>query len=312
MAQKQWIGGTGSQPWSTAGNWSPSGVPANGDDVSILVGTSNIDSGLNQSAVTLNSLTIGSGFTGTIGAAGDTGAYLQINTPSLLVLSAPSAGGFLSGGFTRFKWDAGAATDFVAVVKTTGNGADPGRGALQVKGGTAASKMYVTGGTVDLAAKPGETGTLAELDVTGGTVVCGSGLTCPTIIQNGSASSLTVNGAVTTLTQQAGTLNTFGTSLITTAYVNGTANFGHRPSGNAFTNLTIDGAGAADFAGDPRGVLFANAPQLYEGAKLTAFSPDQLKLAGPVDFKFKLVNVPLGKVTVDLGERAAGVTYTVT
>jgi hypothetical protein len=33
MAVKLWIGGTGAQSWATAGNWSPSGVPATGDTV---------------------------------------------------------------------------------------------------------------------------------------------------------------------------------------------------------------------------------------------------------------------------------------
>ena len=48
MASRIWVGGSGSQPWSTAGNWSPSGVPATGDSAYILSGNSTIDSGLAQ------------------------------------------------------------------------------------------------------------------------------------------------------------------------------------------------------------------------------------------------------------------------
>jgi hypothetical protein len=299
MGTLYWIGATGAQSWATTSNWSTGAIPVNGDDVYILAGSSDITSGLNQSAVALNSLTIGSGFTGTIGVAGDNGAYLQIATATLLCIPASSSTGLLSGGFTRFKWDAGAVTNYTAVVSATGSAADTGRGALQIKGGTASSKLYVTNGSVDVAAKPGETGTLTELDVSGGTVVCGSGLTCPTITQ--SAGTLTVNGAVTTLTQLAGSLFTFGTGLLGTVKINGNALFNHRPSGDAFTNLTIDAKGKADFSTDPRLVKFTNAPQLYQGATVIAFSSAQLKLTGPANLQLALKDCGVDDVSLRLG-----------
>lgn len=301
MGTLYWIGGTGAQSYATAGNWSSGAAPVAGDDVYILSGSSDITSGLNQSAVALNSLTVGSGFTGTAGVSGENGAYLQIATATALFIPAASSSGLLSGGFTRFKWDAGTGTTFTAVVSATGSSADTGRGALQIKGGTASSKLYVTSGTVDVAAKPGETGTLTELDVSGGTVVCGSGLTCTTIIESGDRATLTVNGAATTLTQFAGTLFTFGTSLLATVKINGTAYFNHRPTGNAFTNLTIDPKGKADFSVDPRTVLFANAPQIYAGGSIKGFSSAQLKLAGPANFQAALKDCGAEDVTLNLG-----------
>ena len=78
MATNYWIGGSGSQPWTTGANWSLGAAPVSTNDVFILNGSSDINTGLAQSAVTLASLTIGSGFTGTIGAAAISGAFLDI------------------------------------------------------------------------------------------------------------------------------------------------------------------------------------------------------------------------------------------
>lgn len=301
MAVVYWIGGTGAQSWATTGNWSSGALPANGDSVYILSGTSDITSGLNQSAVTVTKLVIGSGFTGTIGVAGDAGAYLQLGVTTLTCIAAVTSSGFLSGGFTRFKWDPGA-VDYVAEIQATGTSADTGRGALQIKGGNTASTLDVVAGAVDVATKPGETATLATLKVGGtGVVTTGSGLTCPTITQSGANSILTTGSAVTTLTQYSGTLNTFGTALLTTVKVNGTANFLHRPTGNAFTNLTLDPAAVVDFTGDLRTVLFANAPSLYAGASIKAYNKAHLQLSGPASIQFALLDCGFADVTIDLG-----------
>jgi hypothetical protein len=73
MADKIWIGTDG--VWTTAGNWSPSGVPASSDDVYIVSGSDDI-TGSDQSAVTLGRLVVGQQFTGSIGT---NGTKLQIN-----------------------------------------------------------------------------------------------------------------------------------------------------------------------------------------------------------------------------------------
>ena len=80
MAVKIWTGATDGD-WSVAGNWSPSGVPASTDDVIISAAyTVSITAGLNQSAVTLNSLTVEEGYSGAIGSKS---ADLQIATDAL-------------------------------------------------------------------------------------------------------------------------------------------------------------------------------------------------------------------------------------
>ena len=47
MATKLWNGGV-SGDWSVAGNWTPSGVPTNGDDVYLENNAVDVDAGLNQ------------------------------------------------------------------------------------------------------------------------------------------------------------------------------------------------------------------------------------------------------------------------
>jgi len=68
MTVKQWISAS-STDWNTAGNWEPSGVPEDADDVYITSGSTNI-AGFDASATELDSLTVGSKYTGTIGTSG--------------------------------------------------------------------------------------------------------------------------------------------------------------------------------------------------------------------------------------------------
>ena len=67
MATRTWQGGTG--VWNLAANWSPATIPANTDDVYIVSGSVDI-TGEDQSTVTLNSLTVGTQYSGTIGSSG--------------------------------------------------------------------------------------------------------------------------------------------------------------------------------------------------------------------------------------------------
>jgi len=93
MADKQWIGTDGA--WGTAGNWSPSGVPVASDDVYITTGSDDI-TGSDQSGVVLNSLTVGKGFTGSIGSSG---TKLQIESTNF-DYSGTGTSAYIDGAFT--------------------------------------------------------------------------------------------------------------------------------------------------------------------------------------------------------------------
>lgn len=80
-----WQGASGSKAWSTAGNWD-GGVPLATETAYIMHGTSDIDSGLDQSAVDTLTIHTGEDFTGTIGTPSSplkTGATTKIliNSP---------------------------------------------------------------------------------------------------------------------------------------------------------------------------------------------------------------------------------------
>jgi hypothetical protein len=81
MATVTWTGGANDGNWATGGNWSGAAAPSSTDDVFLLTTSQDITLGLNQSAITLASLTISRGFGGSIGSAS---APLQINVSGTL------------------------------------------------------------------------------------------------------------------------------------------------------------------------------------------------------------------------------------
>ena len=80
MATRNWSGAV-SGDWSNAGNWDT--APASGDDVIINTGSRNIDAGLSQGALDLNSLWVGPTYTGQIGNS-DT-AMLTISSAKIII-----------------------------------------------------------------------------------------------------------------------------------------------------------------------------------------------------------------------------------
>lgn len=80
MATRTWNGSV-SGDWSNASNWSA--APASGDDVIINTGSRNIDAGLSQGALDLNSLFVGPSYTGQIGNS-DT-AMLTISSARITI-----------------------------------------------------------------------------------------------------------------------------------------------------------------------------------------------------------------------------------
>lgn len=80
MATRNWTG-TVSGDWSNASNWDA--APASGDDVIINTGSRNIDAGLSQGALDLNSLWVGPSYTGQIGNS-DT-AMLTISSAKITI-----------------------------------------------------------------------------------------------------------------------------------------------------------------------------------------------------------------------------------
>ena len=67
-ADKYWIA-TADNDWNSNGNWSPTGVPTDGDDIYLVTaGTASID-GFDASTNTFGDVVVGSGYTGTLGGS---------------------------------------------------------------------------------------------------------------------------------------------------------------------------------------------------------------------------------------------------
>lgn len=249
MADKLWIGnGTASSSdygdWSQADNWSPSGVPVNGDDVRLSSEhTQAVTAGLNQSAVTLGDLIVEEGYDGKIGT----------NTSPLQIgLADFEYSGTGDSAFFDF-----AASTVDPVIHNTGS-STAGKVGLHIKG-TAMGTVVVMAGKVGLGSLHGTAATVTNLRVTGGTVEVGAGSTLTNIYSFGGSivtrtnvTDCNVNGgsvtareqaAITTLDLDDGSVNFSSEATWTTVNVNGgTLSIG-AGSAKTITNLTLEPGG---------------------------------------------------------------------
>jgi hypothetical protein len=277
MSSYFWSSTSSTDP-TLGANWTKSDgttgtAPANGDDVFIqaIPGVSLASiAAANMSSVTLNSLTISQTFIGTIGTAATSGTfgYWKIGATSWTI-GAPSADGVSYGGSGRIKIDFGTAA-CNGTVLATGASADAGAEPVRVLMNNSSSRLFVLGGRVGVATNlPGETATLAEVDVSGSGAICnlGRGVTWTTanvsigaqlITNTGSSGSLSVGPGASALTQ--------GASAIATINAGGTVTLSHRPaSGAAVTTLNLLASGAADFSQNPAAVTVTTLNQSRGG-----------------------------------------------
>jgi hypothetical protein len=226
MANKLWVGTDGN--YGTAGNWSPSGVPIAGDHVRIPASsTQSITSGLDQSAVAIASFIVEEGYAGELGTSA---AYLQIDPDR-----------FEFNGTGQSWIDIGSAEIDVQVIGTAT--AATGERGLYLKG-SAIDELTVLGGNVGVAAKFGETATVATCRVTGSTadVWIGSGTTLTTL--SVTAGMVRLRAAATTVAVYGGTVYTEETGAITTVNLSGGTIYPN--SSGTITTANLLG-GTADF-----------------------------------------------------------------
>ena len=238
---------TGPNHWDDASNWSGGAVPVNSDDVYVASPVA-ILYGLDQSAVTLASLTIAASFTETIGLpktrfSGYTeyrDDYLQISASTVKIGVGEGQG---SG---RIKLNLGSVQAAIEVRKSAAS-AETGTPAILLLGTNASNVLDVQGGSsVGLAAFSGEVSTVATLTaVAGASVYCGEGCTLTTVRGDG---SITLNSAATTVTVSAGgVLVMNGSGAVTTLNVKEDGLCYYRSSGTVTTaNIT----GAVDCSTD--------------------------------------------------------------
>lgn len=268
--------------WTAAANWLEGAVPVAGDDVYVDQGPS-ILYGLDQSAVTLSSLTVTPQFPAAsqIGLPRTNPAGYVEYRPQRLRLGATAVAVETASG--RVRLDLAAAATTVDVLDT-GEPADGDAAALDLVAANAANALRVNRGSVAVAAGAGETSQFASVRVSFRTqrdadarVALGAGLTLAALEQNGGqvdlrcgvtthtkeggACTRTGAGAVGTLFNRAGEYLDGGTGTITTLHQAGS----YRRTGLApltVTTATLYGGGATR---DPSGVItWTNPVQCYE------------------------------------------------
>lgn len=280
MATKIWLGNDSGNEgdWSVAANFSPSGVPANSDDVYLENSSQDVSAGLDQSAVALDSLHIAQSYTGNIG---DDDAYLQIGAGVVNIGRHYGPGSPAGSG--RIKLDLGS-TAAAVVTYNSGSPADSNKPAIRLLADNAATTIEVRKGSVGIACETGETttvGTITESYISrqasDADVFIGSGVTLTTLNKTGGDGVLEC--AATTVTNEGGNLITDGSGAIATLNAEGGEVISN--STGTITTCNIATAGTADF-------LKSAAARTVTTMKLEAggtlkYDPDVLTITNKVD-----------------------------
>lgn len=209
-----------------AANWS-NGLPADGDAIIIGPGSSSILYGLDNHTITPASIAISQSYTGKIGLPevnADVATatyreyretYLRFGESGDATNIAVTIGSDEGQGSSRIKLNTGSSQATV-VVLNSGSPAANGERSIYWKGTHASNSLNVSKGSVGVAALPGETATLLELNVGFRTnnsgdsdVLLGSGVTLTDATIKQSGGKLILNSATSgtaTITQTDGVL----------------------------------------------------------------------------------------------------------
>lgn len=269
----------GPADWSTAANWTTGSEPANGDDVYFTNSANPVMYGLNQSAVTLNSLNVDMSYSPSTGGAGiglprtngtGTSAYLEYRPTELAISWGTCTIGTGTGsGCGRIKLNSGTVQGVLNVLNT-GQPIETGLRTVQWRGTNASNVVNASKGSVAAATFPTDTATIVTLNLAwqsqqAGDVdfFSGPGCTLTTINKTGGAAEF--NSSFTTLNQGPGavgdtvlTAGTPGTVICTGGRVL------WRGAGN-YTQATVGATGIVDFR-EGAGVVTGTNTTLKAGA----------------------------------------------
>ncbi|HUX16383.1 MAG TPA: hypothetical protein VMW52_07900 [Phycisphaerae bacterium] len=293
MATKLWLGNdVGNEgDLSVAANWSPVGVPVNGDDVMFYDSDQAVSGGLNQSAVTPGSIRIYHNYTGLFGL-GDT----PVQWGGCPVYIGEHWGAGNPVGSARINLDLGsgsAAT--IEVFNGCLNSEDGDVPPIRLLTAHASSVLRVRKGRVGVASGVGQTAQLSKIVVgyaanrqSDADVVIGSGVTLATLDVTGGrcvllCAATTVNvsdgqlraegsGAIATVNADGGRLRLNSSGTITTLNL-GPADVDLLGSEAARTITTINPSAGGSLALDKNVVTITNKLGFAEPLKITFARP---------------------------------------
>jgi hypothetical protein len=286
--------------WSVPANWSTGSVPGSGDDVVIQHSANSILYGLDQSTVTLASLTIDQSYTGAIGLprSGAGGAveyrerYLKIGATQIVIGRGDGAGS------SRLQIDTqGEQTTLHVLNSGTPSDAD-GRAVLW-KGTHAANAVLVAKGSFAAAHFAGEIATLASLKqgfrqnvASDSDVRLGPGCSLAACVISKLGGTLEVNSSFASLTHGGGETTIAAGSPGTLTIQRGTVRY---KSAGGYTMVSIGDGGELDFRQSMLSRTGTNTT-LTKGATLR--DPGKtVTFTNPI-----AIVCGLGDVTLDLGD----------
>ena len=209
MAVIVWNGSAGDGDFTNASNWT-GGAPGASDDVWFNTGNVSVTTGLTPSLVTYASFNVTDDYTGTIGTES---SFLTIN--STLV----NIGGGNGAGSQRINLNLGTVTSTVKITSSNGTGADTNRPPIRIVCNTTNTDFFISGDTsnVGIIDEPDDSGSVGDINISGGTVKIGSGITDYDALNiSGSGTVVEVNKPDTaaTITVDDGTVTINGTQAI--------------------------------------------------------------------------------------------------
>jgi trimeric autotransporter adhesin len=253
---------TGENWWDNTDNWDTGVLPADGDSVYIDAGPS-ILFGLDQSAIEPAAVYISLSFTGDIGLpeVNAEGGYHEYRSqylslgPAILQIGAGAGNG--SG---RIKINS--TSDQVALtVFNSGTSADD-LPAIIWKGTHASNALVQTGGDLGVAVFGGEVATLATINKSAGSLVCGTGTTLSGALVH-AGGTLELNSLVdSSLTQTAGDTVINGTGNVDQLTLQG-GSVTYNTTGTLGGATIVAGDGVLDFSQNPVAKTVTNAIDLF-------------------------------------------------
>jgi trimeric autotransporter adhesin len=285
--------------WSVAANWSTLSVPADGDDVIVQNSANPILFGLDQSAVTLNSLSIDQSFTGTIGLPrGNPGGYVEYREQYLKIGATTITIGRGDGaGSGRIKINTLAVQTAIGVLNS-GSPIESGVKSVLWKGTHASNAVLVNKGSFAAAPFAGETATIAALkqgyrtNVAGDSDVrLGAGCTLSGCAITKLGGALEVSSGFASLVQLNGETAILAGAPGTMAIAGGAVRY---KSAGTYTAATVSGGGELDFRQDLQPRTGTNTT-LHKGAALRD-PAKTVTFTNPI-----AIQCELAEVALDLG-----------